>query len=133
MSPSAFAMMLVSRFTFTRYLLASICALSADMALFLALVHAGSGPSVAAIAGYSAGLILHWAISIRFVFNPQRPTTAQRMGFVASAAIGLCITTGLVTGMLALGSGAALAKLVAVPASFLAVYAMRKYGVFASA
>lgn len=130
---AAIASAAVTRFTFTRYLLASICALCSDMALFLALLRLGPHPALAAFAGYSAGLLLHWLISIRFVFVSSQPAThAQRLGFVLSAVIGLGITISLVSGLTAMGLGPAVAKLLAIPVSFLSVYAIRKYGVFAA-
>ena len=123
----------VARFTFTRYLLASVCALCSDMALFLALLRLGLHPTLAAFAGYVAGLILHWLISVRFVFlSTGRGTHGQRLGFVLSALVGLGITVALVSGFAALGVAPAIAKLFAIPASFLSVYAIRKYGVFAA-
>ena len=54
---------------FARYLLASICALSSDMATFLMLSRAGATPMLAAFGGYAVGLVVHWVISIRFVFD----------------------------------------------------------------
>ena len=39
---------IAARFMFARYLLASICALSSDMALFLMLDHVGAVPMLAA-------------------------------------------------------------------------------------
>ncbi|HKT78543.1 MAG TPA: GtrA family protein [Sphingobium sp.] len=125
---------LVARFTFTRYLLASICALCADMLLFLLLLRLNLHPALAGFAGYSLGLLLHWLISIRFVFlSDRRATHAQRIGFIVSALIGLGITTSLISGLSAAGLAPAIAKLMAVPVSFLSVYAIRKYGVFGAA
>lgn len=125
---------ILGRFTFTRYLLASICALSADFALFMTLAHLGLPPAIAAVGGYSAGLVLHWLISVHFVFGLQEPPShAQRVAFIVSALIGMAITTTLVGGLSSLGLPPAAAKLMAVPASFLAVYAIRKYGIFARA
>ena len=116
---------LVSRLMFARYLLASICALSSDMALLLML---------AAFGGYAVGLIVHWTISIRFVFDTGNgPTHAQRAGFVASALLGMGITLSMVGGLSLIGVAPAIAKLLSVPVSFLTVYAIRKYGVFARA
>ncbi len=124
----------VARFTFTRYLLASVCALCSDMALFLALLRMGLHPTLAAFAGYVVGLGLHWLISVRFVFlSSGRGTHGQRLGFVFSAVVGLGITVALVSGFTAVGLAPALAKLLAIPLSFLSVYAIRKYGVFAAA
>jgi len=123
---------ITARFTFIRYLLASLCALSGDMLLFLALLRLDVPPAAAAAAGYIGGLLLHWLISVRFVFTSvRRPTHGQRLGFVASAAVGLGITTGVIGALGAAGVEPAVAKLVAIPVSFLSVYAIRKYGVFA--
>lgn len=119
------------RATFVRYLLASVCALSADMGLFLLLDHTGVVPMLAAFAGYVAGLFVHWLLSSRFVFTlGTRPTHAQRAAFVGSALVGLAITMALVGGMTAMGVPAAIAKTAAVVSSFLAVYAIRRYGIF---
>jgi len=102
--------------------------------LFLGLLKADIAPAAAGFAGYAGGLLLHWMISVRFVFMPaERPTYGQRLGFVVSAVIGLAITTGLISTMTAAGLGPAIAKLFAVPVSFLSVYAIRKYGVFSAA
>jgi putative flippase GtrA len=104
---------IAARFTFLRYLLASLCALSGDMLLFLALLRLEMPPAAAGAVGYVGGLLLHWLISVRFVFTSVRkPTHGQRLGFA--------------------GLAPALAKLFAIPVSFLSVYAIRKYGVFAA-
>ncbi|HKY81853.1 MAG TPA: GtrA family protein [Sphingobium sp.] len=124
---------IVARFTFIRYLLASICALSSDMLLFLALIRLDLHPAAAAFAGYMAGLLVHWLISTRFVFlSAGRATHVQRAGFVASAVIGMGITLAIVSGLTGAGLAPTIGKLVAIPVSFLTVYAIRKYGVFAS-
>jgi putative flippase GtrA len=125
---------LLARLMFARYLLASICALTSDFAIFLALDHGGAAPMVAALGGYASGLIVHWVISIRFVFDlAGGPTHAQRIGFVVSALIGMSITLALVGALSAIGMAPAIAKLLSVPVSFLSVYAIRKYGIFARA
>lgn len=125
---------LVARLMFARYLLASICALSSDMALFLMLDHFGAAPMLAAFGGYAIGLAVHWMISIRFVFDTGTgPTHAQRAGFVASALLGMGITLAMVGGLSLTGVAPTIAKLLSVPVSFLTVYAIRKYGVFARA
>jgi putative flippase GtrA len=125
---------IAARFMLARYLLASVCALSTDMILFLTLSHLGASPVLAAFGGYMAGLVVHWIISVRFVFDTgEGATHSQRVGFVASALLGMAITMGIVGGLSALGILPALAKLLSVPISFFTVYAIRKYGVFASA
>ncbi|WP_205452080.1 GtrA family protein [Sphingobium estronivorans] len=125
---------LIARFMFARYMLVSLCALCTDMALFLALSHAGLPPAPAAFCGYVGGLALHWMLSIRFVFATQGGVThAQRLAFIVSALLGLGITVTMVTALCAVGMTPAAAKLFSVPLSFLSVYAIRKYGIFARA
>ncbi|SER74292.1 GtrA family protein [Sphingobium sp. YR768] len=122
-----------AQFMLARYLLASICALSLDMALFLGLSRAGLPNAIAATGGYGAGLLLHWVISTRFVFACDRPSHTQRLAFVASAAVGLLVTIIIIEFLSRLGLGQAISKLFAIPVSFGAVYAIRKYGVFGTA
>ncbi|CAM5380170.1 GtrA family protein [Sphingobium scionense] len=123
---------IAARFMFARYLLASICALSSDMAAFLMLSRIGATPMLAAFGGYAVGLVVHWVISIRFVFDTGAgPSNTQRVAFVVSALIGMGITIAMVGGLSAVGIAPATAKLISVPASFLSVYAIRKYGIFA--
>lgn len=125
---------LMFRATFVRYLLASVCALSADMGLFLLLDRADVTPMLAAFLGYVTGLVVHWLLSIRFVFTGgERATHKQRAAFVGSAFVGLAITMALVGSLTLIGVPPALAKMVAVILSFLAVYAIRRYGIFAKA
>lgn len=125
---------MLARLMFTRYLLASLCALCLDMTLFLALSRAGLSATGAAFCGYASGLFLHWMLSVRFVFPIRgRPTPTQRLGFVVSALFGLGITVTMVAGLCATGMPPAPAKLLSIPLSFLAVYAIRKHGVFGRA
>ena len=125
---------LLARLMFARYLLASIAALACDFATFLILDHGSAAPMIAALGGYLVGPIVHWVISVRFVFDlAGGPTHVQRIGFVVSAAIGLGITMALVGALSAVGVAPAIAKLLSVPVSFLSVYAIRKYGLFGKA
>ncbi|HUD91165.1 GtrA family protein [Sphingobium sp.] len=122
----------IARLTFARYMLASICALSGDFILFLMLDRIGMPPVAAASGGYAAGLLIHWVISVRFVFNTGTGAShGQRLAFIASALLGMGMTMAMVGGLTLLGIAAPIAKLLSVPASFLTVYAIRKYGVFA--
>lgn len=126
---------IAARFMVARYLVASVCALSSDMIVFLAIDRIGALPMLAALGGYLAGMGVHWAISVRFVFlagEARSATHAQRLGFIASALFGMAITMGLVGALSAAGMTPAVAKLASVPVSFFSVYAIRKYGVFAA-
>ncbi|WP_370307346.1 GtrA family protein [Sphingobium abikonense] len=128
------AVLPVARLMFARYLLASIIALASDFALFLLLDRLGLPPVAAACGGYAGGLLVHWAISVRFVFDTGAgPSHGQRLAFIASALLGMGMTMAMVGALSLVGTAPALAKLLSVPVSFLAVYAIRKYGVFARA
>ena len=128
------AVLPVARLMFARYLLASIIALASDFALFLLLDRLGLAPVAAACGGYAGGLLVHWAISVRFVFDTGAgPSHGQRLAFIASALLGMGMTMAMVGALSVVGVAPALAKLLSVPVSFLTVYAIRKYGVFARA
>jgi putative flippase GtrA len=125
---------LAMRLTLARYLLASVCALSSDFAAFLMLGHLGAPPMLAACGGYALGLVVHWIVSVRFVFDTGAGAShAQRIGFVMSALVGMGLTMACVGALSAAGVTPALAKLLSVPVSFFTVYAIRKYGIFARA
>ncbi|GAA0478901.1 hypothetical protein GCM10009096_21080 [Parasphingorhabdus litoris] len=125
---------LLNRFSITRYLMASIVSLAFDVALFMVLVAFASDPGWASAAGYSAGVVIHWLISSSFVFPGKTRQGAalqlQRIGFVATAILGLGITVSIVSGLTEVGVLPVVAKGVAVLVSFFAVYLTRKFGVF---
>jgi putative flippase GtrA len=122
------------RFSFTRYLAASIVALAFDVASFSSLFAAGVSATLASAIGYCVGIIIHWMVSAHYVFpGKTRDGSAlqwQRVLFAGSAILGLAITVGTVTVLSNMGVHAIAAKGVAVAISFLAVYAARKWGVF---
>jgi putative flippase GtrA len=122
------------RFTFTRYLAASIIALAFDMAIFSSLVAVQMQPIYASAAGYCAGIVIHWAVSANFVFTGKARAGAhlqlQRILFAGSALVGLAITMATVWALTNMGTHAVAAKGAAVGISFIAVYILRKYGVF---
>jgi putative flippase GtrA len=127
---------LASRLMLARYLLASIVALCADTALFLALSDRLMPPGWAACAGYVFGIAVHWLLSVRYVFTGRvagRASTAQRLQFLLSALLGLGVTTGVVGAATGLGAPALPAKMAAVAISFTLVYLVRKHVVFARA
>ncbi len=125
---------LLNRFSITRYLLASIVSLAFDVALFMVLVAFASDPGWASAAGYSAGIVVHWLISSSFVFPGKTREGAalqlQRVGFIATAILGLGITVSIVSWLTDLGTLPVIAKGAAVFVSFFAVYLTRKFGVF---
>lgn len=130
----ASALVLWHRFTITRYLAASIIALAFDVALFASLVALGIDPTIASAAGYCAGIVVHWLVSANIVFTGKTRDGAalhvQRALFAGSALVGLGITVATVEILGRMGVHPIPSKGVAIGISFVAVYAMRKWGVF---
>lgn len=118
-----------------RYALASLGALAVDMGGFLLLLRMGLMPALASGCGYTLGIVAHWLLSSRAVFTQTvaRGGTArlrQQSLFLMSALIGLGVTTAVV-GLLTLGGiDARLAKAVAIVASFVVTWILRKKVVF---
>lgn len=118
-----------------RYLAASAGALAVDMGSFLALLALGAWSAPAAAAGYSLGILAHWLLSSRAVFNDTVAPrglvrTRQKALFVVSALIGLGLTTAIVgLGDLA-GLDPRIAKGAAIVASFALTWLLRSRIVF---
>jgi putative flippase GtrA len=118
-----------------RYLAASAAALAVDMGSFLALLALGAWSAPAAAAGYSLGILAHWLLSSRAVFNDTVAPrglvrTRQKALFVGSALIGLALTTAIVGfGDLA-GLDPRIAKGMAIVASFALTWLLRSRIVF---
>jgi putative flippase GtrA len=85
--------------------------------------------------GYAAGLVLHYALSVRFVFDAAATAkaSAQLVGeFALSGLVGLGITTlviWLATDVA--GASALVAKIPAAAASFMGLFALRRMVVLA--
>lgn len=130
----ASALVLWQRFTITRYLAASIIALAFDLACFASLVALSVDPAIASAAGYCAGIIIHWLVSTNIVFTGKTRDGAalnvQRALFVGSAFVGLAITVATVELLGRAGVHPIPSKGAAIGISFVAVYAMRKWGIF---
>lgn len=127
----------LQRIRLLRYGFASVAALAVDMGLFLALLAFAVPAALGSAAAYSVGILTHWLISSRAVFNdsvaqrgPER--TRQKALFVGSALVGLALTTAIVgLGELA-GIDPRLAKLVAIVVSFAVTWLLRSRVVFRS-
>lgn len=118
-----------------RYGLASVGALAVDLGSFLAFMEAGLPPTPASAVGYSLGILAHWLMSSRAVFQDTVAhggieRTRQKGLFVVSALVGLGLTTLIV----ALGDWAGLhpliAKGAAIAVSFTATWLLRSKVVF---
>lgn len=127
----------LQRIRLLRYGLASVAALAVDMGLFLALLAFAVPAAMGSAIAYSVGILTHWLISSRAVFNdsvaqrgPER--TRQKALFVGSALVGLALTTAIVgLGEIA-GIDPRLAKLVAIVVSFAVTWLLRSRVVFRS-
>lgn len=120
----------------SRYVLVSALALAVDFVVFLTLAGAVMRPSLAGAAGYAVGLAVHYALSLRHVFD-ARSTAKSEMRlvseFILSGIAGLAITTIVIAAATELAHLPPLAaKMAAVVASFLVVYALRRCLVFAA-
>ena len=120
----------------SRYTIVSALALGLDFAVLLALTQGfGLRASLAGLVGYGAGLVLHFALSTRFVFNatPTDKSRARLFGeFVASGVVGLVITgTILWLATDIAGLPTICGKTAAVAISFYTVFMLRRSVVFA--
>lgn len=118
-----------------RYGFASVGALAVDVGVFLALLAANVAAAPASAFGYTFGIIAHWLLSSRKVFQDKvahggKARTWQKTLFVISALLGLGLTTAIVGGADYAGFDPRLAKLVAIVASFTLIYVLRSKVVF---
>jgi putative flippase GtrA len=117
------------------YTIVSAVALAVDLVLFTALTRGGMRAAVAGLCGYSTGLVLHYILSVRFVFETRgqdKSTVRQFVEFVVSGLIGLAITwliIAVATEWLHLP--ALIGKIGAVGMSFIVVFLLRRGIVFA--
>lgn len=119
----------------SRYAVVSGLALALDFAVFLGLNALLPLPTLAGVLGYCCGIVLHYHLSRRFVFDVSRSRkSSQRMfsEFAASGIIGLALTAAVIAVATALfGLSPIMAKILAVGVSFLGVYVIRRTVVFA--
>ena len=118
-----------------RYGFASVGALAVDVGVFLAMLAANVAAAPASAFGYTFGIIAHWLLSSRKVFQDGvaaqgRARTKQKALFVVSALIGLALTTAIVGLGEYSGIDPRLAKLGAIAASFILTYIIRSKVVF---
>ncbi len=122
---------------FVRYVLASVGALAVDVVSFLALLSAGVMAAPASAVGYSLGILAHWLMSSRAVFQDNvaeggMARTRQKALFVVSALVGLALTTAIVGVGDWSGIDPRIAKGAAIFVSFFATWILRSRVVFRS-
>lgn len=120
---------------FVRYVAASVCALAVDVGSFLGLMVLGMLAAPASAIGYSLGILAHWLLSSRAVFQDNVAAggvgrTKQKAMFVISALVGLGLTTAIVGAADLAGGDPRLAKLFAIAISFTATWLLRSKIVF---
>jgi putative flippase GtrA len=122
--------------TFLRYAVVSVGALAIDMGVFLALLTSGMVSTIAAAVGYGVGIVAHWTLSSRKVFQDRvsergtRERTQQKAMFVVSALLGLIVTMSIVGVGDALGLDPRIAKVMAIGISFILTYLLRNVVIF---
>lgn len=118
-----------------RYAIVSAVALGVDFAVFLGLNWAVGWPTLTGVLGYACGIVVHYHLSKRFVFEASGSAKSARRRFsefVASGLIGLAATAGVIAVATAeFGLDPIGAKAMAVGASFLGVFLIRRTVVFA--
>ena len=122
---------------FVRYVLASVGALVVDFGSFLALMAVGLSAAPASAVGYSLGIVAHWLMSSRAVFQDRvaqngATRTQQKALFVISALVGLTLTTAIVAAGDALELDPRLGKIAAIVVSFFVTWLIRSRVVFGS-
>jgi putative flippase GtrA len=121
----------------SRYSAASVVALATDLSAYTMLCTLSVKAPLAGVVGYSIGMIVHYALSSKFVFDgtvSKKATSRRLMEFAASGLLGLLFTWAVIdvlTGYFAVS--AIVAKGTAVVISFLAVFVIRRRIVFAAA
>ena len=119
----------------SRYAIVSVMALVADFSVFFGFNAIFGLPTLAGVIGYSCGIVLHYFLSRNFVFNAMHSRkSAHRLfsEFLASGLIGLTATAAVITlATTYLGVSAVGAKILAVGASFVGVFLIRRTIVFA--
>jgi putative flippase GtrA len=120
----------------SRYSAVSALALALDLTIYLVLTAATMRPSSAGVIGYGAGIVLHYLLSVRFVFDASATDKVHAHLFGEFALSGL---SGMVTTAIVIAAATDLANLsvfsakaLAAGASFLVVFALRRSVVFAA-
>jgi putative flippase GtrA len=119
-----------------RYLVVSALALGCDVAVYASLIGGGTRATAAGAAGYIFGLLVHYALSARWVFPDAagaRRTAPTFLKFAATGLIGLA-TTAAVIDLLTRNhlAGAFSAKAAAVVTAYVVVFLLRRTFVFAA-
>jgi alpha-1,2-mannosyltransferase len=120
----------------SRYALVSAVALVCDFAVFLVLTRLAVWPALAGVVGYAVGTVLHYLLSVRFVFDARATDKAHARlfgEFAVTGVSGMAATAVVIAAATDLAGLSALpAKVLAAGVSFLIVFALRRGVVFAT-
>lgn len=120
----------------SRYSAVSVLALAVDFGVYVGLCRWAVNAPVAGIVGYAAGMLAHYILSSSFVFdvtNSQKSAQRRLAEFAASGLFGLVLTGAVIATLTEYFAAPAIAaKAVAVALSFLAVFLLRRWIVFAA-
>ncbi|MFT3732834.1 MAG: GtrA family protein [Hyphomicrobium sp.] len=121
----------------SRYSVVSVIALATDFGVYLSLCALAVNAPVAGVIGYAVGMIAHYALSSAFVFDVAhaRKSAPRRLAeFAGSGLLGLVLTGFIIAALTThFAASAIFAKAIAVVVSFLAVFLLRRWIVFAPA
>ncbi|MBV8755044.1 MAG: GtrA family protein, partial [Hyphomicrobiales bacterium] len=119
-----------------RYLAVSAVALGCDVAAYASLIGGGTRAAAAGAAGYIFGLLVHYALSARWVFPDAvgtRRTAPTFVKFAATGLIGLATTAGVIDVLTRNHlAGVFSAKAAAVVIAYVVVFLLRRTFVFAA-
>jgi putative flippase GtrA len=122
---------------YVRYGIVSVLALGLDTLTLLVLHYWGWAAWLSAAAAYLLGAVLHWMLSIRYVFDKPRDRAdylRKLMQYIGAGLVGVLLTMLIVesaTGLL--GLNILLAKIIAVLVVFNVVYLVRKFAIMRTA
>jgi alpha-1,2-mannosyltransferase len=121
---------------FSRYAMVSAFALALDFTVFIALTALAVWPALAGVIGYAAGTVLHYLLSVRFVFDARATDKAHARlfsEFAVTGVSGMAATAIVIAAATDIAGMAALpAKVLAAGVSFLLVFALRRSVVFSA-
>jgi putative flippase GtrA len=119
-----------------RYLAVSAVALGCDVTVYASLIGSGTRATAAGAAGYTFGLLVHYALSARWVFPDAEGTrriAPTLVKFGATGLIGLATTAAIIDVLTRNHlAGAFSAKAAAVVTAYLIVFLLRRTYVFAT-
>ena len=120
-----------------RYLVVSAIALACDVAVYATLIGSGMRATAAGAAGYTFGILVHYALSTRWVFpdpDGMRRTAPTLAKFLATGLLGLATTAAIIDVLTREHiAGAFAAKAAAVGAAYTTVFLLRRIYVFGGA